>query len=60
MGRSDSNEEWRVIDMLDGNKQNRVDRELAPTRIRYVRLMVTGPTQETGDDGTRIYELELH
>ena len=60
MGRSDSTEEWRVIDMLDGNKQNHVDRELAPTRIRYVRLMVTGPTQETGDDGTRIYELELH
>lgn len=59
MGRSSENEDWRVLDMLDGNKANSIDREFTPTSIRYVRLMVTGPNQEVGDTGTRIYELEL-
>ena len=60
MGRCDSTEEWHVLDLLDCNKQNQTDREIVPTRIRYVRLMVTGPNQEPESAGTRIYELELH
>ena len=60
MGRNNSNEEWQVIDMLDGNKKNDVDRQFAPTSVRFVRLLITGPNQEAGASGTRIYEFELH
>lgn len=60
MGRTSSEEEWRVLDLVDGNKQNAVDREIAPVSVRYIRLMVTGPNQEAGAAGTRIYEMELH
>lgn len=59
MGRGNAAEEWRVLDMMDGNKQNLTDRKFEPVSIRYVRLMVTGPTQEVGSGATRIYELEL-
>ena len=60
MGRTSSDEEWRVLDLIDGNKQNVVDREITPVSVRYIRLMVTGPNQEVGADGTRIYEMEVH
>ena len=57
-GRNTENEEWRTLDIIDNNRNNRVSRTFAPTNVRYVRLFVVSPTQ-TGGDATRIYELEL-
>ncbi len=58
-GRRSTNEEWQTLDLLDGNHADRVERSFSPTRVRYVRLLVTGPTQELGGSTTRIYELSL-
>lgn len=58
-GRRSANEEWKTLDLLDGNHADRVQRSFSPTLVRYVRLLVTGPTQELGGNTTRIYELSL-
>ena len=58
--RNSLTEEWRTIDMLDGNRLDEVVREFQPVAARYVRLYVVGPTQSTGHDATRIYELEVY
>lgn len=57
-GRNDPDEEWRTLDMIDGNRKNRVDRSFAPSEVRYVRLYVVSPTQGL-DAAVRIYEFEL-
>ena len=57
-GRNAPDEEWRTLDMIDGNRKNRVDRSFAPSEVRYVRLYVVSPTQGL-DAAARIYEFEL-
>lgn len=59
-GRNSLNEEWQTLDMLDGNRLNDVERSFAPVKVRYIRLFVTGPTQEVGHDALRIYELGVY
>ena len=57
-GRNSETEEWRTLDMFDGNRKNVVNRAFQPTQVRYVRLFVVNPTQ--GDESAaRIYEFEL-
>ena len=58
-GRKSLSEDWQTLDLLDGNKQNIVEREFAPATVRYIRLFVTGPTQEIDHDAVRIYELQV-
>ena len=58
-GRNAPDEEWRTLDMFDGNRKNNVDRRFAPTSVRYVRLYVVGPTQDYSP-AARIYELGLY
>ena len=45
--------------MIDGNKNNDVNRNINATKARYVRLYVTGPAQSVNESTTRIYEFEL-
>ncbi|MBR4338925.1 MAG: discoidin domain-containing protein [Bacteroidaceae bacterium] len=59
-GRNSLTEEWKTLDLLDGNKSDDVDRSFTPTSVRYLRIFVTGPTQDVGDDTVRIYELEVY
>ena len=47
-GRSNDQEEWRTLDMIDSNRQNDVDRSFLPVSVRYVRLYVVSPTQAVG------------
>lgn len=59
-GRNSLTEEWQTLDMIDGNTQNEVSRSITPANARYVRLFITGPTQEANGNTVRIYELELY
>ena len=58
-GRSNEQEEWQTLDMIDGNRQNDIDRTFTPASVRYVRLYVVGPTQSADMDAVRIYEFDL-
>lgn len=58
-GRNAENEEWQTLDMIDGNRNNVVQRSFQPTEVRYVRLYVVGPEQG-GGGATRIYEFGLY
>ena len=58
--RNSLTEEWKTVDMLDGNRRNDVSRELSNVSARYLRLYVVGATQNPGNDATRIYELEVY
>ncbi|MBQ9668727.1 MAG: discoidin domain-containing protein [Prevotella sp.] len=58
-GRSNEQEEWQTLDMIDGNRQNDIDRTFTPVSVRYVRLYVVGPTQTADMDAVRIYEFDL-
>ena len=57
--RNSLTDEWKTVDMLDGNRNDEVSRELSNVSARYLRLYVVGPTQNPGHDATRIYELEV-
>lgn len=46
--------------MIDGNRNNDVDRNIKAAKARYVRLYVTGPAQSVNESTTRIYEFELY
>lgn len=60
-GRSTLNEEWETLDAIDGNTRNVVLREIGePTKVRYIRLLVTRPAQSAGSKDTRIYEFEVY
>jgi len=59
-GRRTAQEEWRTLDILDGNRANEIDRTFTPATVRYVRLYVISPTQSIGMDATRIYEFDLY
>ncbi|MBO4590752.1 MAG: discoidin domain-containing protein [Bacteroidaceae bacterium] len=60
MGREKETDEWTVLDMLDGNKSDDVERSFDAAKVRFLRLMVTGPEQDLGDGATRIYEMEVY
>ena len=57
-GRNNETEEWRTLDMFDGNRNNIVNQSFEPAVVRYVRLYVVNPTQSK-DPAARIYEFEL-
>lgn len=59
-GRNSLTEEWKTLDMLEGNQENIVDRIFPSVKVRYVRLYVTGPTQDKSRGATRIYEFSLY
>ena len=60
-GKNNLNEEWKTLDRLNNNKRNVVSRQLSePAKVRYIRLMVTNPTQDDEGKDTRIYEFEVY
>lgn len=60
-GKNSLNEEWKTLDWIDGNRRNVVIRQLAePTKVRYIRLLVSNPTQDTEGRNTRICEFEVY
>ena len=59
-GRNSLTDEWQTLDLLDSNKADDVERSFKPATVRYLRLFVTGPSQEPGEDTVRIYELEVY
>ena len=58
-GRINEHEEWQTLDMVDGNRSNEFTRKFTPVSVRYVRLFVVGPTQDTNFGASRIYEFNL-
>lgn len=58
--RNSESEDWKTVDMFDGNTRNEVTRMFAPTKARFVRLFITGPSQELGQGIARVYELEVY
>ena len=58
-GRNSESEDWRTLDMFDGNRNNYTDRSFTPTSVRYLRLYVINPTQDKAS-AARIYELEVY
>ena len=59
-GLPDFSVEVAGIDALSGNRQNVVNRKLAkPETVRYVKLMLTSPTQDADEMTSRIYEMEV-
>jgi len=59
-GKDNINEEWKTIDVLSGNKKDVVDRQFNPLSVRYIRLLITQPSQGNSKDAARIYELEVY
>lgn len=60
-GKANLNDEWTTLDAIDGNRANVISRPLnADKKVRYIRLLVTRPTQTTGGRDVRIYELEIY
>lgn len=57
--RSTTDDDWKTVDMVDGNTQDDFTRFFNSVKARYVRLYVVSPTQGTGRDATRIYEFEV-
>ena len=58
-GRNSETEEWKTLDMFDGNRNNTIERRFQPVSVRYVRLFVVNSAQTTGD-AARIYEFGLY
>ena len=55
------NEEWKTVDGIVGNSGNEVSRNLSqPIEARYVRLLVTRPTQSKNGNAVRIYEFNVY
>lgn len=59
-GKNTSDEEWKTIDMLNGNRKNKVTRRINPVSVRYVRLLVTQSTQNNDSKAARIYEFGVY
>lgn len=60
-GKANANDEWTTLDLIDGNHANIIARPLnTEAPVRYLRLLVTRPTQSVGGRDTRIYELEIY
>ena len=60
MGRNNDKEEWALLDMIDGNRSDIVNRQFNATDVRYIRLVVIGPVQDTDGGATRIYEFGVY
>lgn len=61
LGRNSIEEDWRTIDVFTANKKNLVNRKLStPQKARYIKLMVTSPTQNVEGNVARLYEMELY
>lgn len=60
MGKQQEGDEWKIIDILDGNKKNITDRKFPAQQLRYLRLLITAPEQDGDGNATRIYELRVH
>ena len=58
-GRNSETDDWKLLDMVDGNRNNVLNREFKPTTVRYIRLYVISPCQSLGD-ATRIYEFGVY
>lgn len=58
--RKSTTEEWKTVDILDGNRTDTVKRSFKPVEARYVRLYIVAPAQGKGQDACRIYELEVY
>ncbi|MDE6340604.1 MAG: discoidin domain-containing protein, partial [Muribaculaceae bacterium] len=59
-GRNSLDEDWHTLDALTANRRNVINRKFnEPQSARYLRLMVTTPTQNPTSTDTRIYELEV-
>lgn len=59
-GKNSLNEEWKTIDRLTDNHQNKNVRSVDPASYRYIRLLVTYPAQDDANQASRIYELEVY
>lgn len=59
-GKNNIDEEWKTIDSFENNNKNTIVRNCQPTTARYLRLLVTQPTQRNGENATRIYEIEVY
>lgn len=60
-GKAVPGDEWTTLDVIDGNHANVIARPLhSEGKVRYLRLLVTRPTQSVGGRDTRIYELEVY
>lgn len=59
-GRNSLNEEWTTLDYVDGNEADIMLRTFKPATVRYIRLLVTRPTQNIGMKVLRINEMELY
>ena len=54
-------EEWKTLGRLDDNRKNEVTGLLTkPESVRYIRLLIAQPSQDTGSRDARIYELEVY
>ncbi len=58
-GKNSLDGKWETIDALIGNHKNEVSRMVNPLSFRYIRFLVTQPTQENEVGASRIYELEV-
>lgn len=56
--KSDDGNTWTDVDVLYGNTENIIDRNVPVFSARYVRLFINTATQDNSG-GARIYELEL-
>ena len=60
-GKNSLSEEWKTLGRLDDNRKNEVTGLLTkPESVRYIRLLIAQPAQETGSRDARIYELEVY
>ncbi len=60
-GKNSPNEDWKTLSVLEGNHKNEaVSLLTTPGSARYLRLLVTQPTQKTGYPNTRICEFEVY
>lgn len=60
-GKASENEDWHTIDYVRGNQANYMRRKVnTKDAVRYLRLIVTSPTQSPADGATRIYEFEVY
>lgn len=58
-GKNKQNEEWKTIDIISDNKKDTVTRSFTPLSVRYIRLLITQPTQGSVPEAARIYDFEV-
>lgn len=56
---SDDGNTWTTVVSVQNNHDSISTHPIKPIRARYVRLVVTQPTQAEDDPATRIYEVEV-